>query len=100
MKLRLLVVFGMVLGPLTAVNSFGGPGESPGAGGTRVQQMGRPLAEMMLYEAAEQAVEDDYSQVIPEPETVSTEEDATETVGDVTPVLPEPTSVEEQLVEE
>jgi len=34
----------------------------------RDERMAAPLAEMMFYEAAEQAVEDSYARIIPEPE--------------------------------
>ncbi len=100
MRMRLQVLFGIILGLLTAVNGVAGPGESPGVAKTGEQQMGRPLAEMMLYEAAEQAVEDGYARIIPDPETVSTEEEAAKSADAVAPALPTPLSKEGQLVEE
>ena len=101
MKPWLQVVFSVsVCGLLTAVNGLAGSGDSSGAGSTREQQMGRPLAEMMLYEAAEQAVEDGYARIVPESDVVTPEEDVTETVDETTPAVPAPSSLEGKHVEE
>ena len=100
MKILLQGLYAIVLGLLTAVTGLAGPGEPPGAVTTGGQQMGgRPLAEMMLYEAAEQAVEDGYGRIIHESEPFSTEKEATETVDDTISSLPAPASSEEQGVE-
>jgi len=45
-----------------------GAAGAAGAERERDERMAAPLAEMMLYEAAEQAVEDSYARIIPEPE--------------------------------
>ena len=47
---------------------IGAPATTPSTGPTRMegQQMGSPLAEMLFYEAAEQAVEDSYATIIPD----------------------------------
>lgn len=61
----------------SAGTAFAASGSSVGAaeGRTRTAK-GAPLAEMMFYEAAEQAVEDGYGRIIPDSESENADKDA------------------------
>ena len=51
-----------------AAGTVAGPADSTGVDRETGRRTGAPLAEMMFYEAAEQAVEDGYARIIPESE--------------------------------
>ncbi len=53
---------------LSTADAFAASGESTGPSRGTDRRMGTPLAEMLLYEAAEQAVEDGYARIIPDSE--------------------------------
>lgn len=64
---------------LSTADVLAASGESTGPTRDTDRRMGTPLAEMMFYEAAEQAVEDGYARIIPESE----EEGASEKTGEI-----------------
>ena len=57
-----------VLSILCAFPAAAAPGSPTGPTRTEEKQMAAPLAEMMFYEAAEQAVQDSYATIIPDSE--------------------------------
>ncbi len=59
-----------------AADSIAASDSSTGPKTTKDSKMGTPLAEMMFYEAAEQAVEDGYAEIIPESESKTPQEAA------------------------
>lgn len=61
-----------------AGNTLAAAGDLVGAESDKKRPMASPLAEMMFYEAAEQAVEDGYARIIPESEN-GTRQDAVDT---------------------
>lgn len=64
---------------LSTADASAGSAESTGPDRDTDRRMGAPLAEMMFYEAAEQAVEDGYGRIVPESEKGIQEKKTTET---------------------
>ncbi len=78
-----------VLCLLSTANALAASGEATGADRDSGRRMGTPLAEMMFYEAAEQAVEDGYARIIPESEEEGAAENTGETKSKETEAGPE-----------
>ena len=78
-----------------AAGSIAASDSSTGPKTTKDSKMGTPLAEMMLYEAAEQAVEDGYAEIIPEPES-KTPQEAADTNSEQTGQATAPSDTEAQ----
>jgi len=64
-----------------AANGIAGPRGSVGSESNKETRTSAPLAEMMFYEAAEQAVEDGYARIITESES-KTPQDAADTISE------------------
>jgi len=60
----------------SAATAFAASGGSAGTVTTKSLTSGAPLAEMLFYEAAEQAVEDGYARIIPDSEAKTADEGA------------------------
>jgi hypothetical protein len=62
-----------------AVDTMAASGSPTGPKLTEGKMMATPLAEMLFYEAAEQAVEDGYAEIIPENPEAKTPNDVADT---------------------
>ena len=62
-----------------AADTIAASASPTGQKSTEGTKMAAPLAEMMFYEAAEQAVEDGYAEIIPKDPETKTSQDATNT---------------------
>ncbi len=80
---------------LTAAAAIAAAPPPTGPSRAEGRQMATPLAEMMFYEAAEQAVQDGYATIVPdEPESKTGENEADKTEPAEQPTAP--TAVEQQ----